>query len=388
LTEKSLGTIRLRPGGRSAAAGGHPWILSNEITKGPGKERDGQPVVARGPGGELLGTGFYREGARVAWRRFRRDIGDFDAPLIRSSLAKALARRDDKPARRLAWSEADAFPGLVLDQYGKHLVAQLTTLGMEKHWKLVEEEIQKQIRPDGIWLRRDSPGRKMEGLDNLEPVAVGNVPTEAVKVEIAGLEVPVDLRGGQKTGTYLDQQENYGRAAALAKSRRVLDVFCHTGGFALRAAQGGAAQVTALDQSEASLQLGRQAASRHGLSVKWVEDDAFRFLRGLRKGEYDLIILDPPGMVKGGAGVEAGMRALGELHRQAFRVLPEGGMLATFSCSHRVGRRELLEVVKTAAHESRKGVLRREILGQASDHPVDVLFPESEYLTGFLLEVT
>ncbi|NCX36750.1 MAG: hypothetical protein EBX19_09160, partial [Actinobacteria bacterium] len=95
MTEKSLGTIRLRPGGRSAAAGGHPWILSNEITKGPGKERDGQPVVARGPGGELLGTGFFREGARVAWRRFRRDIGDFDLGLIRASLAKALGRRDD-----------------------------------------------------------------------------------------------------------------------------------------------------------------------------------------------------------------------------------------------------------------------------------------------------
>ena len=366
---------------------GHPWILSNEITKGSGKERDGQPVVARGPGGELLGTGFYREGARVAWRRFRRDIGDFDSASIRSSLAKALGRREVKPARRLVWSEADSFPGLVLDQYGKHLVAQVTTLGMEKHWKLVEEEIQKQIKPDGIWLRRDSPGRKMEGLDNLEPVAVGNVPTEPVKVEIGGLEVAVDLRGGQKTGTYLDQQENYGRVAALAKGRRVLDVFCHTGGFALRAAKAGATQVTALDQSEASLQLGRQATSKHGLSVKWVEDDAFRFLRSLRKGEYDLIILDPPGMVKGGAGMEAGMRALGELHRQAFRVLPENGVLATFSCSHRVGRRELLEVVKTAAHEAGKGVIRREILNQASDHPVDILFPESEYLTGFLLEV-
>ena len=365
---------------------GHPWILSNEITKGAGKERDGQPVVARGPAGELLGTGFYREGARIAWRRFRRDIGDFDPAWAREALAKAVARREEKPARRLVWSETDAFPGLVLDQYGKHLVAQVTTLGMEKHWKILEPEIEKLLKPEGIWLRRDSPGRKMEGLDNLEPVAIGNVPDQPVRVEIGGLEVPVDLRGGQKTGTYLDQQENYGKVAAVVKGRRMLDVFCHTGGFALRAASAGA-QVTALDQSEASLHLGRQAAGWHGLSVKWVEDDAFRFLRGVRKGEYDLIVLDPPGLVKGGPGMEAGMRALGELHRQAFRVLPEGGILATFSCSHRVGRRELLEVVKTSAHEAGKGVIRREILGQSSDHPVDVQFPESEYLTGFLLEV-
>ena len=387
MTEKSLGTIRLRPGGRFAATGGHPWILAQEITRGAGKERDGQAVVARGARGELLGTGFFREGARIAWRRFRRDIGDFDSVWARAALAKAIARRPEKPARRLVWSEADAFPGLVLDQYGKHLVAQITTLGMEKKWKAVEEEIQRLLRPEGIWLRRDSPGRKMEGLENLDPVSIGQVPEVPVRVEIAGLEVPVDLRGGQKTGTYLDQQENYGEVAALAKGRKVLDVFCHTGGFALRAARAGASQVTALDQSESSLHLGRQAAGWHGLGVKWVEDDAFRFLRGLRKGEYDLIILDPPGLVKGGAAVEAGMRALGELHRQAFRVLPEGGILATFSCSHRVGRRELLEVVKTAAHEAGKGVVRRQILGQAGDHPVDVLFPESEYLTGFLLEV-
>jgi len=386
LTEKSLGTIRLRPGGRSIATQGHPWILSQEMIKGPGKERDGQAVVARGPTGELLGTGFYREGARIVWRKFRRDIGDFDSAWVRAALAKAIGRRPEKSARRLVWSEADSFPGLVLDQYGTHLVAQITTLGMEKKWRVVEEEVQKLLRPDGIWLRRDAPGRKIEGLDNLEPVAIGNVPDQSVRVEIGGLEVPVDLRGGQKTGTYLDQQENYGKVAAAAKGRRMLDVFCHTGGFALRAAKAGA-QVTALDQSEASLHLGRQAAGWHGLSVKWVEDDAFRFLRALRKGEYDMIVLDPPGLVKGGPGMEAGMRALGELHRQAFRVLPEGGILATFSCSHRVGRRELLEVVKTAAHEAGKGVLRREILGQAGDHPVDVLFPESEYLTGFLLEV-
>ncbi|NBU68020.1 MAG: class I SAM-dependent rRNA methyltransferase [Verrucomicrobia bacterium] len=203
---------------------------------------------------------------------------------------------------------------------------------------------------------------------------------------VGGLEVPVDLQGGQKTGTYLDQQENYGKVAARAKGRRMLDLFCHTGGFSLRAAKAGATQVTALDQSEPSLRLGRQAAEWHGLAVKWVKDDAFRFLRGTRKGEYDLVVLDPPGLVKGKSGLEAGLAALGELHRQAFRVLPEGGLLATFSCSHRVGRRELLDVVKRSAQEAGRRVFRREILTQASDHPVDVAFPESEYLTGFLLE--
>ena len=344
-------------------------------------------MVGRGPQGELLGTGFYREGARIAWRRFRQDIGDFDATYVRQALPMAIRRRKERAARRVVWSEADGFPGLVLDQYGKHLVAQIITEGMEKHWSLVSEVIQELLRPEGIWIRRDAPGRKQEGIESLPPQTVGNLPDEPVWVDIAGLEVPVDLRGGQKTGTYLDQQENYELVAPYAKGRKVLDLFCHNGGFSLRAALGGATEVTGVDSSSSSLALGRKAAERHHLRVKWVEEDVSRFLRGGRKGEYGLVILDPPGMVKGRESMEAGLRAMGELHRQSLRVLHSGGLLATFSCSHRVGRSELLGMVKRVAHEEKRGLRQIALLGQSTDHPIDLFFPESEYLTGLLLEV-
>lgn len=379
--------IRLRPGVRALALEGHPWILSHEIAKTPSKDRSGHAVVGRGTKGELLGTGFYRDGARVAWRRFRRDIGDFDRCYVRQSLNAAVSRRAGRPARRLIWSEADGFPGLVLDQYGKHLVAQVITEGMEKHWGMVSEIIQETLRPEGIWVRRDAPGRKQEGLESLPGQAIGNVPEKPVWVEIAGLDVPVDLRGGQKTGTYLDQQDNYELVASHAQGRRVLDLFCHNGGFSLRAARGNAADVTGVDSSQSSLALGRQAAERHGLKIKWVEEDVSRFLRGSRKGEYGLVILDPPGMVKGREAMEAGLRAMRELHRQALRILPSRGLLATFSCSHRVGRSELLETVKRVAHEEKRGLRQIALWGQSSDHPIDLFFPESEYLTGLLLEV-
>lgn len=367
---------------------GHPWILAHEADKKPAKERSGQAVVGRGPKGELLGTGFYREGARVVWRRFRHDIGEFDPNHVRHALRAALERRKNRPARRLVWSEADGMPGLVLDQYGEHLVAQVITEGMEKHWHVVEEVLREMIRPTGIWVRRDAPGRKQEGLESLPGMEIGTVPVDPVRVEIAGLEVPVDLRGGQKTGTYLDQQENQELLAPYAKGRRVLDLFCHNGGFSLRTAKAGASDVTGVDSSASSLALARQAAEWHHLKVKWVEEDVSRFLKSSRKGEYGLVILDPPGMVKGRETMEAGLRAMAELHRQALRVLMPGGLLATFSCSHRVGRGELLEIVKRVALEERRGLRQVSLLGQASDHPIDLFFPESEYLTGALLEVT
>ena len=252
MTESSLGVVRLRSGIRSRALEGHPWILSHEIAKTPNKERSGQAVVGRGPKGELLGTGFYREGARVAWRRFRQEVGDFDQAYVRKALKIAVARRKKRSANRLVWSEADGLPGLVLDQYDRHLVAQVITEGMEKHWGLVSQSIQEALRPEGIWVRRDAPGRKQEGMESLPGHAIGNIPEEPIWVEIAGLEVPVDLRGGQKTGTYLDQQENYEFVASQTQGRRVLDLFCHNGGFSLRAAQAGAEDVIAVDSSQSS----------------------------------------------------------------------------------------------------------------------------------------
>lgn len=387
MTELELGTLRLKPSGTSKTGAGHPWILSHEILEPLGPEKSGTSVVARAETGELLGTGFYREGARIVWRRFRRDLGGFDAEHIAVSLLEAVKRRSVQPARRLVWAEADGFPGLVLDQYGEYLVAQVTTEGMENSWKAVESEIVKVLQPKGIWIRRDAAGRKLEGLENLPGEEWGDIPQEAVRVEIAGLTVPVDLRGGQKTGTYLDQQENYKVIAQHSQGRKVLDLFCHNGGFALRAAQAGALAVTGVDSSESSLALARVASEENQLKIRWAQEDVSRFLRTNPKREYDLVVLDPPGMVKSRNSHDAGWRVMAELHRQAIRVLASGGLLATFSCSHRVGGEELLGMAKTMAIEVGRKIRVHTTLTQAADHPVLPSFPESQYLSGFLLEI-
>ena len=344
-------------------------------------------MVAKGPQGEVIGTGFYRDGARVAWRRFRKEIGNFDSDFVETAIQGALTKRKSIPARRILWSESDGMPGLVLDQYGKYLVAQITTEGMENHWGLVRSAVEKILQPEGIWIRRDASGRKLEGLEMELGEAVGKIPEKPVLVKIGEMEVWVDLRSGQKTGTYLDQQDNYGRVAEEAKGRKVLDLFCHNGGFALRAAQAGASEVTGVDTSRPSLELARQNAEHHGLKVRWAQEDVTRYLRTCRKGEYDLVILDPPGLVKSRDSAESGSRLMAELHRSSMKVLARGGVLATFSCSHRVGSEELLRMVKQVAQEERRLVQVKCTFEQSSDHPMDPAFPESRYLSGFLLEV-
>jgi 23S rRNA (cytosine1962-C5)-methyltransferase len=387
LTSVDRPTLRLKPGVRSKALAGHPWILKSEIEAELGKEWSGQSVVATGEQGQLIGAGFYTKGARVAWRRFRKDIGDFDASFVEKALQLALQKRKGTPSRRIVWSEVDSMPGLVLDQYGKYLVAQITTEGVERNWELVRTTAVKLLQPEGIWIRRDASGRKLEGMEIVPGEAFGTVPQKPVLVEIAEMEVWVDLRAGQKTGTYLDQQENYGLVAKESRGRKVLDLFCHNGGFALRSARAGAIAVTGVDSSRPSLELARQSAEHHGLKIRWAQEDVTRFLRTCRKGEFDLVILDPPGLVKSRDSAGAGIRVMAELHRSSMKVLAKGGLLATFSCSHRVGSEELLGMVKQVAKEEGRVLQIKTTLTQSSDHPVDPAFSESRYLSGFLLEV-
>ena len=387
MTSVDRPTLRLKPSVRSKALAGHPWVLKSEIEAVPGKESSGQSVVATGEQGQLIGTGFYTEGARVAWRRFRKDIGDFDASFVEKALQLAIEKRKGTPSRRLVWSEVDSMPGLVLDQYGKYLVAQITTEGMERNWELVRTTAVKLLQPEGIWIRRDASGRKLEGMEIVPGESFGTVPETPVLVKIAEMEVWVDLRAGQKTGTYLDQQENYGIVAQESRGRKVLDLFCHNGGFALRSARSGAIAVTGVDSSRPSLELARQSAEHHGLKIRWAQEDVTRFLRTCRKGEFDLVILDPPGLVKSRDSADAGIKVMAELHRSSMKVLAKGGLLATFSCSHRVGSEELLGMVKQVAKEEGRVLQIKTTLTQSSDHPVDPAFSESRYLSGFLLEV-
>jgi 23S rRNA (cytosine1962-C5)-methyltransferase len=206
---------------------------------------------------------------------------------------------------------------------------------------------------------------------------------------IAGVKFEIDLLGGQKTGFYLDQRENYGIVAAYGRTRRVLDCFANQGAFALTCAKAGAAEVTAVEASAENIAAAKKNAERSDLQVEWRDQDVFQFLRAAEKSgaQYDLIILDPPSFTKGKGGLHDAMRGYKELHVRAFKLLARDGILATFSCSHHVSDETFSEVIRDALIDARRSARRLRRFEQALDHPVLPTLPETEYFKGFLLEM-
>jgi 23S rRNA (cytosine1962-C5)-methyltransferase len=203
------------------------------------------------------------------------------------------------------------------------------------------------------------------------------------------LKFDVDLLHGQKTGFYLDQAANYSIVAQFAENRRVLDCFANQGAFALSCAQGGAADVAAVEESSENVSAGKQNAERNGLKVRWIEQDVFAFLRGAEKAEaeYDLIILDPPSFTKTKSGIADALRGYRELHVRAFKLLSKDGLLATFSCSHHVSDAAFNKTISDALVDARRSARRLRRFEQVLDHPALPTIPETEYFKGILLEM-
>jgi len=216
----------------------------------------------------------------------------------------------------------------------------------------------------------------------------GELPGE-IKIEVAGSKLQIDLLHSQKTGFYLDQLPNYELVAAYAAGRRVLDCFTSQGGFALACARAGASEVIGVEAGAENLRAAKANATRNHLSIRWVEQDVFQFLRGAeRAGEhFDLIILDPPSFTKTKGGLHDALRGYRELHVRAFKLLSPHGLLATFSCSHHVGAEIFAETMANALVDARRSARRLRRFEQALDHPVLPTIPETEYFRGLLLEM-
>ena len=216
----------------------------------------------------------------------------------------------------------------------------------------------------------------------------GTAPSD-VEIEVAGLRLQIDLLHSQKTGFYLDQLPNYELVAQHAKGRRVLDCFTSQGGFALACARAGAREVTGVEVGAESIRAAAANAARNQLEVRWVEQDAFQFLRSAEKLDehFDLIILDPPSFTKTKGGLHDAVRGYKELHVRAFKLLSPNGLLATFSCSHHVGTEAFEKMIADALVDARRSARRLRRFEQALDHPVLPTIPETEYFRGLLLEM-
>jgi 23S rRNA (cytosine1962-C5)-methyltransferase len=373
---------------------GHDWVFSGEVLKVFGSPADGDVISLKDGKDHLIGSAIYNSKSQIVARRFSRRRQDLDLDFFQRRIAQAVEYRERRGVNprlcRVVWSESDGLPGVIVDRYGDNLVLQTLTLGMDLRKTLIVEALKNVLGSSvqSIIERNDAPVRRAEGMEAQAGALAGETPTET-QIEVAGLELSVDLIQAQKTGFYLDQLPHYETVAQQAKGRRVLDCFSSQGAFALACARMEAAHVTGVEASADSLAQARRNTERNGLQADWIEQDVFTFLRAAEKNEaeFDLIILDPPSFTKTKGGLRDALRGYRELHVRAFKLLSKDGLLATFSCSHHVTETIFDQTIADALVDARRSARRLRRFEQAIDHPVLPTLPETEYFKGVLLEM-
>ena len=385
-----MASIIVRP--RARVFHGHDWVHDNEVLKITGKPEDGAVVGLKDQRDRFLGSAIYNSRSKIPARRFSRQRQDLDADFFRRRITMASEYRDklglDPRARREVWSESDGLPGLILDRYGDCAVLQTLTLAMDQRQDLIADAIEEILKPSCLIARNDAPVRKAEGLELHTTILRGQAPGP-MEVTLAGIEFGIELPGGQKTGLYLDQADNYALVAQHAQGKRVLDCFSNQGGFALACAKAGASEVTALDISADACAAIEANAQRNNVRLNVTETNVFDWLKSAttRGDKYDLIILDPPSFTRDRARLNDALRGYKEIHLRAAQLLDNGGLLATFCCSHHVSDAIFLDVIADAMVDAKKTARLRASYTQRPDHPVILGLPESSYLKGHLLEM-
>jgi 23S rRNA (cytosine1962-C5)-methyltransferase len=292
---------------------------------------------------------------------------------------------------RVIYGEADFLPGLIVDRYGEWLVVQILSYGMENLKPNLLEALVHVFQPKGIYLRNDVPVRRLEGLPEETGLWYGTVPRYIDIVE-HGLHFTADVYEGQKTGYFYDQRDNRAAIFPIVKdAQRVLDCFCHTGGFAMHAARGGAEHVTAVDISEAAIEVARENARRNQLSerIDFQAANAFDFLREAEQegAVYDVVILDPPAFAKSRRALPGAIRGYKEINLRGCKLVRDGGFLVTASCSFHMRPELFQETILSAAFDAHKILRTVRWSGAAPDHPEIAGVDEGHYLKFAIYQV-
>ena len=387
--------VRVKPGVEKKLLSRFPWVYRKEIASFSRQPRKGETVVVRDFSGRFLGYGYINPEVNIAIRllSFRKDIKP-TPDLIRERIKNAYEYRKrlniPSNAYRLVHSEGDFLPGLIVDVYDRWVAVEFTTYGMEEYKETVIETLKELLNPEGIYEKVNEFSKKVEGLRGEEQLLYGNVPDEVVIREY-DLKFYVNIPEGQKTGMFLDQRNaRYFLRTLIRGGERVLDVFCHSGGFAISAKKAGAGEVIGVDISDLALELAKKNEKLNGLEgIKWVEANAFDFLKEQhKKGEkYDVVIIDPPSFAKNKAAVENALRGYKELLVRGLHITKPGGILAIFSCSFHITEEHLLRVLQDAAYDTRKVLRVRAKTYQDLDHPWILQIPNTLYLKGVWVEV-
>ncbi|MCC7311466.1 MAG: class I SAM-dependent methyltransferase [Sulfuritalea sp.] len=409
-----MATLILHPGKEKSVLRRHPWLFSGAVAQLDGRARPGDTVDVVSHEGRPLGRAAWSPASQIRARIWSFDAAEsIDHAFFKRRVAASVARRNALPelagqqGLRLIHAESDGLPGVIADRYGDTVVLQLTTAGADKWRGAIADSLLKATGCARIYERSDVEVRKLEGLEAVTgwlrntplPPGGGGAGGEGEPLVIVenGIRMAVDIVGGHKTGFYLDQRENRRRVAELARGRRVLNCFCYTAGFSLQALAGGAREVVSVDSSGPAL-----ATAQRNLALNpqldaaraiWREADVFAELRSLRAaGErFDLVILDPPKFANTAAHAERAARAYKDINLLGLQLLAAGGLLMTYSCSGGIGAELFARILAGAALDAGGSTKMSARIVQhlhgAADHPVDLAFPEGDYLKGLLLQV-
>ncbi|SDP59073.1 23S rRNA (cytosine1962-C5)-methyltransferase [Desulforhopalus singaporensis] len=389
-------TIQLKRREERRIQAGHLWIYSNEIDtkKTPLSQfTKGEMAEVIASDGKFLGIAYLNPHSLITGRLLSRRREHFDQKQLVQRLEAALALRNrlfDKPYYRMVYGESDLLPGLIVDRFGDHLSVQLNSAGMDVLKERVLDGLRKVVNPASILLRNDSSVRKLEQLPLAIEAGFGDPPTEVEVIE-NDVKMTVPLRHGQKTGWFYDQRVNRAELSKYVRGKRVLDVFCYVGSFAIQCAVAGAEEVWGVDASRSALENALENGAQNGVENRFysVLGDAFEVLRALREeGEYfDVIVVDPPAFIKRKKDHVKGLRAYQRIGELAMRLLAPDGILMAASCSMHLKRAELLDVIRSGSVKTgRHSQLLFEGM-QGPDHPVHPAIPETRYLKAYLARV-
>jgi 23S rRNA (cytosine1962-C5)-methyltransferase len=394
-----MNRVILKPGRDKTARQHHPWVFSGAIERADRNIKPGEIVEVLDHGGNFVAFGYYNKNSQIGLRllEWNHDVNLDDAwwfDKLKASIYRrsSLARDNKTDSYRLIYGESDLLPGLIVDKYADYLVMQVSTFGIENIKISLVSALTTMLFPLGIYERSDSESRILEGLQPSSGILAGQEPPDQVVIKENGFSFIIDIKTGQKSGTYLDQRENRLAVSRFAGGLDVLDCFAYTGGFSVNLLGHDAKSVTLIDTSKQSLDIAIENIKLNGFdtaSATTICGDVFKVLRGYRNEQrkFDMIILDPPKFAPSKADLKKALTGYKDINLLAMNLLKPGGILATFSCSGAVDSQTLQTVLFWASTDSNRDVQIIQTMSQSIDHPRLATFPESEYLKGFICRV-
>ena len=386
-------TLHLKLNRHKRIAAGHLWAFAGEITEKYHQMEPGDPVVLCTAQGKILGRGYINPHSLIAVRLLTRGDEAWDDQLFQKRINSALKYRESVctgwEARRLIYSESDGLPGLIVDQYGDHLVIQSLTAGIERRLEIITQAMVEIVKPRSIYLRGDSTYRSLEGLQKRKEALFGEPPSEITFTE-NNVNYTAHIIDGQKTGFYLDQRANREMLKGICAGKRILDLFSYTGAWGIRSLFEGAREAIMVDSSKRVIEWGMEDALKNNVASKsvFIEADVNEFLDDCQsRGErFDVVILDPPGLISSRKHITAGTAVYKALNKKVFMLVTSGGYVVSCSCSHHMSRDNHLTLIGEAAQRANRHIRLVRSGCQPPDHPILPGHPETDYLKCWLFQ--